>query len=95
MQAYSDPRRESDPHALADLGIGPVVVTLPESAPVLPRTPAGRPVVVCPAQTAGRTCAKCMACARADRAVVIGFRAHGVARRQVTARLTAEERAAA
>jgi hypothetical protein len=46
---------------LAELGIGPVAVVLPSDAPDrASRTPGGRKVVVCPAQTsAGLTCASC------------------------------------
>jgi hypothetical protein len=41
-------------------------------------TPEGRTIIVCPAQTREDiTCATCGLCARADRRVIIGFRAHG------------------
>lgn len=63
---------------LAATGAGPVAVVLPIDAPERSTTPAGRPIVVCPAQTRdGVTCASCQLCARADRAVIVGFRAHG------------------
>lgn len=69
-----------DADALADLGIAytPIAVVLPEDAPVRLRTPAGRRVVVCPAQTeALLTCADCQLCAQPRRKSIIGFRAHG------------------
>lgn len=63
---------------LARRGIGPVVVLLPHNAPDgSKRTPAGRHVVVCPAQTSGLTCADCRLCANATRKCIVGFRAHG------------------
>jgi hypothetical protein len=64
--------------ARATLGCGPVVVVLPSDAPDKLRTPAGRHVVVCPAETAAaRTCETCGLCAVATRRAIIGFRAHG------------------
>lgn len=65
--------------ALARLGIGPVVTVLPEDAAPISFTPAGRRIVVCPAQTRDNvTCASCGLCARQDRNnVIIGFLAHG------------------
>jgi hypothetical protein len=63
---------------------GPVVAVLPHDAPSTGiRTPAGRRVVVCPAQTHGLTCAECELCAHPFRASVIGFRAHGQFKRHV------------
>jgi hypothetical protein len=57
---------------------GPVVVLLPEDAPDEGvHTPAGRHVVVCPAQTKGLTCKQCELCAHPFRRSIIGFRAHG------------------
>lgn len=56
----------------------PVVVVVPEDAPKRSTTPKGRPVVVCPAQTnADATCLSCQLCARPKRLVIVGFRAHG------------------
>lgn len=65
--------------ALYDLFIGPVAVVLPSDAPdTAQKTPKGRSVVVCPAQTVdGMTCAKCRLCSHADRKAIVGFRAHG------------------
>lgn len=58
---------------------GPVVVLLPEDAPVRGvRTPDGRPVVTCPAQTSpGVSCADCELCANANRRSIVGFIPHG------------------
>lgn len=70
--------------ALADLAIGPVAVVLHRDAPIRLRTPAGRRVVLCPAETAGLTCATCQLCAHATRKAVVGFRAHGQMSGQVS-----------
>jgi hypothetical protein len=56
----------------------PVAVIVPMDTPKHSRTPEGRPVLVCPAQTTEyMTCALCALCQRADRRQIIGFRAHG------------------
>lgn len=95
----------------ADLGIGPVVVTLPDDIiagmyvtethyarktkheslrhlrpkPKELRTPKGRRVVICPAQTAAKlTCAECQLCAHPHRKSVVGFVAHGQGSRLVS-----------
>jgi hypothetical protein len=61
----------------------PVVVVLPENAPKVQYTPKGHKVVVCPAQTLDNvTCASCMLCAKKDRKIVIGFRAHGTSKKK-------------
>lgn len=63
---------------LADTGAGPVVTVLPINAPAKMTTPAGRPVITCPAQTRDDvSCADCQLCARQDRPTIIGFLAHG------------------
>ena len=70
---------------LADLGL-PVCVTVPESTPATSATPAGRKIVVCPAQQReGISCADCKLCARPERSVLIGFRFHGAAKRKAEA----------
>jgi hypothetical protein len=71
--------------ARADLDIGPVAVVLPFDAPATAtKTPGGRTVVVCPAQTVDEmTCAKCRLCAKPDRKAIVGFRAHGQAARLI------------
>ena len=68
---------------LSELGIGPVVTVLPIDAPEKLMTPAGRVVVVCPAQSRDDiTCASCGLCQRQDRTVIVGFRAHGSMKRK-------------
>jgi hypothetical protein len=75
---------------LADLNIGPVVVTLPQdSSGKGVFTPNGRRVVVCPAELGKITCATCGGskgplCYRADREFIVGFLAHGYARNKVS-----------
>ena len=60
-----------------DLGI-PAVAVVPSDAPVFQRSPAGRPVVVCPAQYRDSvTCKSCKLCANVDRPCIVAFRAHG------------------
>jgi hypothetical protein len=44
-------------------------------------------IIVCPAQTRDDvTCETCGLCARADRAVIVGFRAHGTRARVADAK---------
>jgi len=63
---------------LAELGAGPVVAIVPIDTPDKSRTPAGRPIVICPAQSRDAvTCESCRLCAVPDRKVIVGFRAHG------------------
>jgi hypothetical protein len=62
---------------LADTGAGPVVCIVPMDTPTRSQTPKGRPIVICPAQDRKTTCEDCQLCQRADRAVIVGFRAHG------------------
>lgn len=76
-----------DADALAELAAGPVVAIVPMDTPEKSHTPAGRIIIVCPAQTRdGVTCATCGLCARADRGVIIGFRAHGTRARVADAK---------
>lgn len=68
---------------LSDLAIGPVVTIVAIDAPEKQTTPAGRTVIVCPAQSRDDiTCASCGLCQRQDRTVIVGFRAHGTAKRK-------------
>lgn len=63
---------------LAEADAGPVVAIVPTDTPEKSYTPAGRTIIVCPAQSRdGVTCETCGLCAIADRTVIIGFRAHG------------------
>ena len=61
----------------------PVAVVVPMDTPKHSRTPQGRHILICPAQTtAHMTCALCALCQRADRKQIIGFRAHGTKAKQ-------------
>ena len=62
---------------LAELNAGPVVCIVPVDTPEHSYTPAGRPIVVCPAQTRDLTCAVCQLCQNVDRKSIVGFLAHG------------------
>jgi hypothetical protein len=82
----ADNLREAD--ELAELGVGPVVVVLPESvqgdADIT--TPAGRRVAVCPATYRDNvSCATCQLCQRQERKVIVGFPAHGASKRKASA----------
>lgn len=80
----ADTLKEAD--ELAALDIGPVVVVVSRDHAEKSLTPAGRKVIVCPAQTReGVTCASCGLCSRVDREVIVGFRAHGVNARKAEA----------
>ena len=71
-----------DADRLAEMGVGPVVTLVAESASRTLHTPAGRKVVICSAQLRdGVTCASCRLCAVSDRDVTVGFRPHGCQRR--------------
>lgn len=73
---------------LADTGAGPVVVVLalPEGIRHDVTTPAGRKVATCPATYRDDvTCASCGLCQRADRKVIVGFPAHGSAKKAAAA----------
>jgi len=76
------------------LGIGPVVTILPHDAPARGnKTPGGLPIVVCPAQTTEEiTCADCMLCQKRDRKSIVGFLAHGISRKRISARIGRWER---
>ena len=71
---------------LAETGL-PVCAIVPMDCPEKTETPAGRTIIVCPAQTREDvTCETCGLCARADRTVIIGFRAHGTRARVADAK---------
>jgi len=78
-----------DADRLASLGVGPVVTVLPETvdgaATRTLRTPEGRTVVVCPATYRDDvSCATCGLCQR-QRSSIVGFPAHGSAKRKASA----------
>lgn len=76
-----------DADALAETGAGPVVAIVPTDTPEKSYTPAGRTIIVCPAQTREDvSCSTCGLCARPDRAVIVGFRAHGTRARVTDAK---------
>jgi len=76
-----------DADALADVTTCPIVCIVPMDTPDKTETPDGRPIIVCPAQSRDDvTCASCGLCARADRRVIIGFRAHGTRARVADAK---------
>ena len=67
---------------LVKLNIGPVVTLLPEDYEDKSITPAGNTVIVCPAQTRENvSCSTCKLCANVNRSVIIGFKAHGTAKK--------------
>jgi hypothetical protein len=69
---------------IADAGL-PTVVVLPDDAPAVSYTPAGRKIVVCPAQQRDNaSCASCMLCHKKDRSCIVGFRAHGMSKKHVS-----------
>jgi len=79
----------ADADTLADHKAGPVVVVLPSTQTANTKTPAGRPVVVCPAtQRDNVSCATCQLCAR-QRDVIVGFPGHGTRKRVIDIRLAA------
>lgn len=80
----ADDAGEAD--TLADCGL-PLVCIVPMDTPEKSETPGGQTIIVCPAQTReGVSCASCGLCARADRRVIIGFRAHGTRARVADAK---------
>lgn len=71
---------------LAALSVAPVVVVLPHDQTRAVKTPEGRAVAICPATISDSvTCASCGLCAVKDRAAIIGFPAHGPAKKRVAA----------
>lgn len=66
----------------AALGIAPVVMAIPEDPKRWPdRTPNGRPIVICLAETKGLTCKECGLCQVARRRSIVAFPAHGTGKR--------------
>ncbi len=69
---------------LARLGIAPVAVVMHTGAPARGnRTPEGRHIVMCPAETSELTCRDCQLCAVTDRKSIVGFWAHGQWKKRV------------
>jgi hypothetical protein len=86
----ADNLQEAD--ELAALNIGPVVVVLPVTVtgPEKITTQAGHRVVVCPATYRDDTnCKACGLCAVRDRKTIVGFPAHGAAKKKASAIATA------
>ncbi|WBQ35266.1 hypothetical protein [Pseudomonas phage pPA-3099-2aT.2] len=70
--------------SLKALNIAPVVAILPIDAPNVQISPAGNKIVACPAEKSDKVnCASCGLCQIADRDYIIGFRAHGTAKKTV------------
>ena len=88
----SDSLTEADEYY--KMNIGPVVTILPMDAPDMGnKTPEGLPIVVCPAQTEkGKAdqmnCSICKLCQIRDRKSIVGFKAHGTAKKRLSAKLT-------
>lgn len=72
------------------LNIAPVVVILPEDAPIRGnKTPGGLPIVICPAQTVDdMSCVRCRLCEIQDRKSIVGFLAHGTAKKRLSTHLS-------
>ena len=70
---------------LAATGL-PVTCVVPMDTPERTTTPGGLPIVVCPAQTRDTNCEDCQLCQRANRKVIVGFRAHGTRAKLADAR---------
>ena len=76
----ADDAGEAD--TLADSGL-PVTCIVPMDTPTKSFTPSGRLIAICPAQVKDTTCLDCQLCAKPNRAVIVGFRAHGT-RKKIT-----------
>jgi hypothetical protein len=87
VNVSADNLTEADAYAKMD--IGPVCVTLPEDAPIRGnKTPDGLPIVVCPAQYVDdMNCERCQLCHRKDRKSIVGFLAHGTAKKRLSTKL--------
>jgi hypothetical protein len=71
------------------LGIAPVVTILPENCEKTGNfTPGGIPIVICPAQKVeNMNCATCKLCQVKNRKSIVGFIAHGTAKKRLTSKL--------
>jgi hypothetical protein len=82
VNASADNLKEADKFKQKNV---PVVVVLPKDAPDTVYTPNGNKVIVCPSQRFEKSnCANCMLCQKADRSVIVGFRAHGNSKNKAT-----------
>lgn len=64
-------------------GAAPIVCVVPMDTPAVSHTPAGRKIIICPAQQReGISCATCRLCSVSSRSVIVGFRAHGTGARK-------------
>lgn len=83
----ADSLTQADEYSKMD--IGPVTVILPQNAePMGNKTPEGRPIVVCPAQTnEDIACSDCKLCQIKDRKSIVGFLAHGTAKKRLSSKL--------
>lgn len=71
---------------LAETGAGPVVCVLDQATTKNTTTPAGRKIIICPATVRDDiTCSTCGLCALVNRSVIIGFPAHGTAKKKASA----------
>lgn len=84
----ADSLTEADDYV--QLGIGPVVVTLPENTPHIGnKTPKDVQIVICPAQTQDdMTCERCKLCQIRDRKSIVGFLAHGTMKKSLSTKLS-------
>lgn len=83
VNASADNLKEAD--SFKEKGI-PVVVVLPKDSPDTVFTPNGNKVVVCPNQRNEKSnCSNCLLCAKSNRSVIVGFRAHGNGKNKATA----------
>lgn len=67
-----------------DKAIAPVVTLIGHDADKVSYTPKGRKVVACPAEREKVTCKDCKLCSDSKRDYIIGFRAHGTAKKHVS-----------
>lgn len=62
---------------LAALKVGPVACIVPAGTQQVSKTPGGRAITICPAQTTGATCRSCGLCYQQKRKAIVGFLPHG------------------
>lgn len=67
-----------------DKDIAPVVTLISMDSEKVSYTPKGRKVVACPAEREKITCKDCKLCSDSKRDYIIGFRAHGIAKKHVS-----------